>query len=115
PDSNTAVVRAKDILRYGFFFQAEDGIRDYKVTGVQTCALPISAAKAARLGCGARAIASQDGQAILAHARRTLRRSQFSRVAPQGVPASGTLGVGRLRRPPRLPKAHGRLARVGRP
>src|ERR1022692_5209261 len=23
------------------FFQAEDGIRDYKVTGVQTCALPI--------------------------------------------------------------------------
>ena len=25
----------------GFFFQAEDGIRDYDVTGVQTCALPI--------------------------------------------------------------------------
>src|SRR5688500_19861474 len=24
-----------------FFFRAEDGIRDYKVTGVQTCALPI--------------------------------------------------------------------------
>src|ERR1022692_3898354 len=24
-----------------FFFEAEDGIRDYKVTGVQTCALPI--------------------------------------------------------------------------
>src|SRR5688500_19858876 len=24
-----------------FVFQAEDGIRDYKVTGVQTCALPI--------------------------------------------------------------------------
>src|SRR5688500_20301423 len=24
-----------------FYFQAEDGIRDYKVTGVQTCALPI--------------------------------------------------------------------------
>src|SRR5205807_6635216 len=28
-----------------FFFQAEDGIRDYKVTGVQTCALPISEQK----------------------------------------------------------------------
>src|SRR5256885_12052363 len=29
-------------FRYSiFFFQAEDGIRDYKVTGVQTCALPI--------------------------------------------------------------------------
>src|SRR5256885_2114008 len=28
-------------LLHHFFFQAEDGIRDYKVTGVQTCALPI--------------------------------------------------------------------------
>src|SRR2546426_1747416 len=28
-----------------FFFQAEDGIRDYKVTGVQTCALPICCRK----------------------------------------------------------------------
>src|SRR5438034_11444594 len=27
-----------------FFFQAEDGIRDHCVTGVQTCALPISLA-----------------------------------------------------------------------
>ena len=31
-----------DVLCFVFFFQAEDGIRDYKVTGVQTCALPIS-------------------------------------------------------------------------
>src|SRR5207245_8640484 len=32
------------IVRYDFFFffQAEDGIRDATVTGVQTCALPIS-------------------------------------------------------------------------
>src|SRR2546426_10692942 len=30
------------VLVLFFFFQAEDGIRDYKVTGVQTCALPIS-------------------------------------------------------------------------
>src|SRR5690606_40584449 len=28
-------------LRVCFFFQAEDGIRDFHVTGVQTCALPI--------------------------------------------------------------------------
>src|SRR3984893_16616738 len=28
---------------HSFFFQAEDGIRDGHVTGVQTCALPISA------------------------------------------------------------------------
>src|SRR3712207_8627471 len=31
-----------------FFFQAEDGIRDIGVTGVQTCALPISAAGSPR-------------------------------------------------------------------
>src|SRR5256885_12336609 len=30
------------LIGWFFFFQAEDGIRDYKVTGVQTCALPIS-------------------------------------------------------------------------
>src|SRR2546422_3256496 len=29
-------------LLFFFFFQAEDGIRDVAVTGVQTCALPIS-------------------------------------------------------------------------
>src|SRR5205807_6964879 len=32
---------ARQRCRWFFFFQAEDGIRDYKVTGVQTCALPI--------------------------------------------------------------------------
>src|SRR5437773_11423203 len=30
------------VVRFFFFFQAEDGIRDRDVTGVQTCALPIS-------------------------------------------------------------------------
>src|SRR5256884_3640763 len=30
------------LVRAVFFFQAEDGIRDVAVTGVQTCALPIS-------------------------------------------------------------------------
>src|SRR6266850_1378419 len=34
-----------------FFFQAEDGIRDYKVTGVQTCALPIYGIDSSRLLC----------------------------------------------------------------
>src|SRR2546427_10753048 len=29
------------VMRFFFFFQAEDGIRDLTVTGVQTCALPI--------------------------------------------------------------------------
>src|SRR3712207_8515830 len=33
------------IYGFFFFFQAEDGIRDIGVTGVQTCALPISTAR----------------------------------------------------------------------
>src|SRR5260370_22443733 len=33
---------ASDMIPVFFFFQAEDGIRDSSVTGVQTCALPIS-------------------------------------------------------------------------
>src|SRR5699024_11811079 len=33
-----------------FFFQAEDGIRDRNVTGVQTCALPISIIEAYQIG-----------------------------------------------------------------
>src|SRR5256886_6698145 len=32
----------RKVIRGCFFFQAEDGIRDLTVTGVQTCALPIS-------------------------------------------------------------------------
>src|SRR2546421_1268661 len=35
-------VSVPDIVFFFFFFQAEDGIRDLIVTGVQTCALPIS-------------------------------------------------------------------------
>src|SRR5256885_2760133 len=41
---NVIELAGKLLAKYGgliFFFQAEDGIRDYKVTGVQTCALPI--------------------------------------------------------------------------
>src|SRR3989454_8665141 len=43
-------------LLFFFFFQAEDGIRDYKVTGVQTCALPIS-----REGLGLTQVGAADG------------------------------------------------------
>src|SRR5690606_40326745 len=35
-------------VSFFFFFQAEDGIRDFHVTGVQTCALPIYSARRAR-------------------------------------------------------------------
>src|SRR2546430_6128028 len=38
------------VFRVLFFFQAEDGIRDLTVTGVQTCALPISKLKIGKPG-----------------------------------------------------------------
>src|SRR5256885_13095025 len=58
--------RLQDMRRLGatewfFFFQAEDGIRDYKVTGVQTCALPIFAvAQAGHIG--GQAAVAEDGE-----------------------------------------------------
>src|SRR5699024_12144258 len=48
-----------------FFFQAEDGIRDRNVTGVQTCALPI-------WGCACRAERAGPGVAIASPAPRTM-------------------------------------------
>src|SRR5256885_4955151 len=45
-----------------FFFQAEDGIRDYKVTGVQTCALPIFLA-------GKKGATEKDRYSVMANTR----------------------------------------------
>src|SRR5258706_5866587 len=45
-----AAVFSTSLLRDVFFFQAEDGIRDWSVTGVQTCALPISFVGRRRFG-----------------------------------------------------------------
>src|SRR6266850_2903908 len=45
-----------------FFFQAEDGIRDYKVTGVQTCALPICS-----LGIRGMNVSMPHKQAVIPH------------------------------------------------
>src|SRR5256885_2260682 len=72
-----------------FFFQAEDGIRDYKVTGVQTCALPILALTAE--GCTA------DGLPCVV-------RGPQLRVGAR-TPAAGFLGLGE--RPVRV---HGGVA-----
>src|SRR5256885_9099092 len=53
------LIEAADwVLWFLFFFQAEDGIRDYKVTGVQTCALPISLLLTGALGSIYMAIAA---------------------------------------------------------
>src|SRR2546430_5007001 len=64
-----------EVSHHFFFFQAEDGIRDLTVTGVQTCALPISIGSnrrgrlAARPGCctsGCRGRSGAHGSTILA-------------------------------------------------
>src|SRR5208282_6104131 len=52
-----------------FFFQAEDGIRDATVTGVQTCALPIYAA----------------GQPVEEVSRQGLVAGRDRRVQPVGL------------------------------
>src|SRR5690606_40676380 len=44
-----------------FFFQAEDGIRDFHVTGVQTCALPILAGHAPYLSLDVEFFLEQGG------------------------------------------------------
>src|SRR5256885_7920513 len=54
-----------EVLCVFFFFQAEDGIRDYKVTGVQTCALPISP----RPRAGIRVVAGEKPHRLTADAR----------------------------------------------
>src|SRR3989441_8935702 len=83
-----------------FFFQAEDGIRDKLVTGVQTCALPISFAyEPSRLG----------DDAIRAHLRQT--KGEFRRVKSKGHEVLEVLHGGeRLTFPPWKFDVYGPLA-----
>src|SRR2546430_9540426 len=48
-------------MLFFFFFQAEDGIRDLTVTGVQTCALPIYKAQTVKGGLGTGGRLNVDG------------------------------------------------------
>src|SRR5690348_17357736 len=48
------------VFFFFFFFQAEDGIRDGRVTGVQTCALPISDIAPFSLKVGGIVVATPD-------------------------------------------------------
>src|SRR5690349_24698129 len=74
----------RDLL---FFFQAEDGIRDLYVTGVQTCALPISRWSASRLPevWKSRSCFCWFPQPVMAVANRDkmLRRSEERRVGKE--------------------------------
>src|SRR5688500_20117893 len=66
-----------------FFFQAEDGIRDYKVTGVQTCALPISSEYTATdLMPMRRSVRSMRQAMVPRFAMRTLRNITRSTLPP---------------------------------
>src|SRR5438046_5995479 len=73
-----------------FFVQAEDGIRDWSVTGVQTCALPISYAGAA------------DGNPPL---ERPRRRAARVRHRDRLRHPRRTLGAGRARTEARSARA----------
>src|SRR6266436_6709554 len=82
-------------LRIFFFFQAEDGIRDVAVTGVQTCALPICSWTGALLPRkkGLRSRKNQAGQGDEVDGGGRRPRYSFGRVPslciPGGSPARG--------------------------
>src|SRR2546421_9084491 len=71
-----------------FFFQAEDGIRDLIVTGVQTCALPISRCKRRRVyrfgpGSGSHA----EAPPALAHAQVGFSEGRILRLRTMAWPS----------------------------
>src|SRR5256885_13405119 len=76
-----------------FFFQAEDGIRDYKVTGVQTCALPISGTAGPRTAAGTRALRSRRASAAIPATRGSRARpGAAARSIPTCAQLTGTAG-----------------------
>src|SRR5215204_7223028 len=69
------------MVLFFFFFQAEDGIRDHCVTGVQTCALPIyrvikALLDSRRYAIGARAEGEPAKKARLAKAVKTAKNAR---------------------------------------
>src|SRR6478735_3549026 len=92
-----------------FFFQAEDGIRDYKVTGVQTCALPISVTASARRSVAAvRARAHHERAPPYPRSEeRRVGKECRSRWSPYHLKQK------RLSSPPRSPGSHAREPAVG--
>src|SRR2546430_7602618 len=66
-----------------FFFQAEDGIRDLTVTGVQTCALPISIVKVASLWTSRPQLPSADVTTRLEALERSVEHLQQEQAETQ--------------------------------
>src|SRR2546429_5124589 len=81
-------------IRSTFFFQAEDGIRDVAVTGVQTCALPIFVAhvggKPGKAGVQVDPLAIPAGQPVD-------REGMPPVIGPRSHPAARGLQTGFLR------------------
>src|SRR2546422_11756621 len=101
------------ILISFFFFQAEDGIRDVAVTGVQTCALPISSRASSKHA--ARRPASGPARAEPAPSRE--RRPPTRRLpglARGGDPSLDVLPQQGQRHPPPPPHAGRKLPDVER-
>src|SRR2546427_12274187 len=89
-----------------FFFQAEDGIRDLTVTGVQTCALPITLLawmeRHAAATYGAVLAADRAGVAVHAGHGNAIAMPYHHTILPlssrRDKEAGGPRGVGGLRR-----------------
>src|SRR5690606_21706682 len=67
-----------------FFFQAEDGIRDFHVTGVQTCALPISSYSRPEVPVG-----GDEGASYFQNGRVTLEWKGMSRIGDRACALVG--------------------------
>src|SRR5690606_41104008 len=87
----------------GFFFQAEDGIRHFHVTGVQTCALPISRARS--VASWASSLAAL-GASACAVSPRPLRAITPARLSPPILMRSEERRVGK-QRSKRITQEHG--------
>src|SRR6266446_8114640 len=79
-----------------FFFQAEDGIRDYKVTGVQTCALPISSPKRWALRTQLRILSLSPFQTTSGSEERRVGKECRSRWSPYHEKKKKIRGIGGL-------------------
>src|SRR5256885_12798396 len=64
-----------------FFFQAEDGIRDYKVTGVQTCALPISLCPIERISSAEKSSLCELGKHLSGEDRQVLADAMSAKAS----------------------------------
>src|SRR3712207_929404 len=86
-----------------FFFQAEDGIRDIGVTGVQTCALPILAR---RCGADRHGVVGQPDVQRVGVGVRVHRHGLEPQVAAGADDADGDLTAVGDEDPPELLRAH---------